>query len=416
LSTKTNGIVEPDGFMIEEVRQGDRLLLAVRSGGETFVTPSYEHRGCKYVPASQKEGDGFILPSEPAADPVETDELVRMCIRFSQRFWSGPEEFHVVAARYALLTWCYERFSDIPYLRVLGPGGTGKSRFLDVMRALCRRSRLMVSPTSPITYRTIEESRPTLILEEATDMSSMIFEILRAGMQKGRTVSRCEGEGRKVRKHYDTFGPKVVAAYHRYPDVPLEQRLITHFTAGYGREDGVPIRLGTRQAEFDSLGLGLRNMLLRWRFDNLLKVKDDGSLIEGLSDRANQVAGALLCLTPPGEHRDAIVQYVQDASARTQSDTSDSVEGNLAWAIMEALEEHPEVLPGGQRAVAVQHVVAAMPVELQDHRLVGHAAKRMSIKKARTKKKRYFSVSDTDIQILQRTYGLPDRTHMREDD
>ncbi|HHX51352.1 MAG TPA: hypothetical protein GX711_07930, partial [Clostridia bacterium] len=44
------------------------------------------------------------------------------------------------AVYYILLSWVYDRFHTLPYLRALGDTGCGKSRFLDVIGGLCYKA------------------------------------------------------------------------------------------------------------------------------------------------------------------------------------------------------------------------------------------------------------------------------------
>jgi len=50
--------------------------------------------------------------------------------RFIHRYLELPSDLEDIAALYVLLTWVYEFAPSIPYLRVIGDWGSGKTRFL----------------------------------------------------------------------------------------------------------------------------------------------------------------------------------------------------------------------------------------------------------------------------------------------
>ena len=68
---------------------------------------------------------------------------------------------------YVLLTWVYNRFSSIPYLRVIGDYGSGKTRLLQVLN-ICYKSIIASGNASeaPI-FRLIDRYGGTLIIDEA---------------------------------------------------------------------------------------------------------------------------------------------------------------------------------------------------------------------------------------------------------
>jgi hypothetical protein len=48
-----------------------------------------------------------------------------------------PEEFEVISAYYIFMTYFFSQFTEVPYLRVIGDYGSGKSRFLKAVGGLC---------------------------------------------------------------------------------------------------------------------------------------------------------------------------------------------------------------------------------------------------------------------------------------
>jgi hypothetical protein len=92
-----------------------------------------------YVPVGSKfdlPGRGAILLPREAASYGSQADLVASIKRFIHRYADLPEFWEDLSAHYVLMTWMYDRFSAVPYLRFLGEPGTGKTRALQVVGAL----------------------------------------------------------------------------------------------------------------------------------------------------------------------------------------------------------------------------------------------------------------------------------------
>lgn len=402
MALTTPGLTQP-GIILEEIGKPPLLMLAVKLGeGEPFVAKSYEHEGRKYSPASVDESsEQFFLP-EAIGPAMDVEELVAEIIAYVGRYITLPKEFAIVSARYTLLSWVYERFRELPYLRVWGPPGAGKSRYLDVMARVVRRGYMHLQPTTAVIFRCVDETRPTLILEEGESVSPQIREVMRGGFQRGRLIQRCEGEGVKHRRAFNPYGPKIVATYGRFADDPaLESRCLSQRMRPGMRDNKVSVTLSD---SIDAEGLDLRNKLLRWRLDNFASIKVGVSLIEGVSDRLNQVAQALLAVTGDKEHREAIIAYVRDAFRSAGEDTADTLSGHIAHSIVNLWEEKSEPLPGGLMGMPISVITADLPVEFADSREIGKAARTMGLRPARTKSKRYVLIDAQIIADLRAAY------------
>src|SRR4029079_19563214 len=132
---------------------------------------------------------------------------------------------------YVLLTWLYDAFNELPYLRLRGDYGSGKTRALLTLGSLCYRVFFAsgASTVSPI-FHTLHAFRGTLIFDEAdfrfSDERSAIVQILNNGNVRGipvlRTIMNQQKEFNPQAFH--VFGPKIVATRSRYEDRGLESR------------------------------------------------------------------------------------------------------------------------------------------------------------------------------------------------
>src|SRR5258706_460925 len=78
-----------------------------------------------------------LFPSEPA-DYVTEAELVARIRDFVHRYVELSADFEAIAVYYILFTWIYDAFHEVPYVRVRGGYGSGKTRFLLAVGSLCR--------------------------------------------------------------------------------------------------------------------------------------------------------------------------------------------------------------------------------------------------------------------------------------
>jgi hypothetical protein len=107
------------------------------------------------------------LPSLPV-DYGQKDELIADIRAFLNRYVDLSPTFELIAAYYVLLTWVYDRFNEVPYLRIRGEYGTGKTRALIAIGSLCNKAFFAsgASTTSPI-FHTQDAFGGTLVLDEA---------------------------------------------------------------------------------------------------------------------------------------------------------------------------------------------------------------------------------------------------------
>jgi hypothetical protein len=187
------------------------------------------------------------------------------------------EQFYDIAALYAMMTWVYDRFHALPYLRVIGNYGTGKSRFVEVVGTISHRSLMAGSSiTAAALYRTVDLIRGTLAYDEAdmrfSDMSADIVKVLNGGHRKGSPVIRMDGEGVNMRpRAFNVFGPKILGSREPFSDLALESRCLTQRLFPMKRVD-VPVHV---PGVFHEEAATLRNKLLKFRFDHFDNISDD---------------------------------------------------------------------------------------------------------------------------------------------
>ena len=280
--------------------------FAVASGGDFAIVDRYELPS-KSVIVPYKGSNNLIrhgvvlFPEKP--DEFETVSLLLDEIRtFISDYVVLSESFGLLASYYVLLSWIYDAYRELPYLRVRGDYGTGKTRFLQVVGSLCYKPIFAsgASTVAPL-FHTLDAFRGTLVLDEGdfdrSDEKADIVKILNNGNAQGFPVLRMEGsrEGYVNPRAFAVFGPKVIATRRDYADPALESRFISEdMQPSNGAQRRVPITLPESYA---SRALKLRNKLLLFRFRMWGQWPvSDGLFESGIEPRINQVFAPLLAL------------------------------------------------------------------------------------------------------------------------
>ncbi len=241
-----------------------------------------------------------LLPSRPVEYGLK-HELLSDIRTFLHRYVDLSPLFEQIAAHYVLLSWVHDRFNEVPYLRLRGEYGTGKTRALMAIGALCYKSFFAsgASTVSPI-FHTLNAFGGTLILDEAdlpySDARADLVKIFNNGTVQGMPVLRTV-----VNRHkefnpaaFKVFGPKIIAMRERFQDQALESRFLTEETGTRPLRADIPIHLPKSLKEE---ALELRNRLLHFRFCEFFKIETDISvLMKGVEPRLNQTALSLLSI------------------------------------------------------------------------------------------------------------------------
>ena len=335
-------------IIVETVFRPDTgdTALAVMAGAVLEVLPEWKIDAKTYVPPRASNNlirhSALLLPSMPIEYGSVRDLLVEVQ-RYIGRYVSLSDQAAGLSAAYVLLSWVYDAFNDLPYLRFRGEYGTGKTRALLVIGSLCYKAFFAsgASTISPI-FHTLDTFKGTLIFDEAdfrfTDEKAELVKILNNGNSKGFPVLRTHVTLKREfnPQAFAIFGPKIVGMRRSYDDRALESRFLTIEMAP-GRSKDVPINLPDAQKEE---ALALRNKLLMYRLRNRLTVAVDPALADPrFEPRMNQILLPLLSVAPSGELRKIIMQTAVTLQAGVVSERGVSTEGRVLSIVGRALTE-----------------------------------------------------------------------------
>lgn len=143
-------------------------------------------------------------------------DLIDWIADFIQKYirLKDPNHYTFLAV-YVVLSYIYKAFQVIPYIKLKGDKGTGKTTVLLVLNALMNNAKFASNITPSALYRAMEDGGSTLLIDEAEYLHSRkssnetFMEVLNSGYHSSGTVIRTI-EGTVI--EFSTFGPKVIAS------------------------------------------------------------------------------------------------------------------------------------------------------------------------------------------------------------
>jgi hypothetical protein len=304
----------------DKARQPPVQFEVWKDGGEVSVVWDRCPRanGTFNVPPADKHGliaKGVVLLPSRSTNYGSQAALVAEIIAFIHRYADVPPLWEELIAHYVLMTWVFDRFTAVPYLRFFGEPQSGKTRCLQVAGQLCYKSIIAggATTTAPL-FRLLEIYRGTFVIDEAdyhhSDLSSEIIKILNCGYMHGIPVLRAEKSGDNYEpRPFDVFGPKILTTRMEFQDRALETRCLTLRTGDGKVRPDIPRQLPSR---FYTEAQDLRNKLLRWRFDNFFHIQADESKLLALQPRLTQIGTPLYAVSTDDGFRSRLVTYLEE--------------------------------------------------------------------------------------------------------
>jgi hypothetical protein len=347
-TTPTVSAVFDDGSILETVYRPEekRTAFAVwKDSGwkiESSISISPFQRLVPYSPNNNLiKNEVVLLPSEPEEYGSE-EGLLAEIQSFIHRYVDISPLFEKIASYYVLFSWVHDGFNELPYLRVRGDPGSGKTRFLLTIGSLCYKPIFAsgASTVSPI-FRILDAFHGTLIVDEGdfrfTDEKAEVVKILNNGNVKGFPVLRSESDGKREfnPKAYQVFGPKLVATRGFFDDKALESRFLTEEMGQYRLRDDVPIN---QPSNWKEEALHIRNQLLLFRFRNLNKKKPAEALVDrSIEPRLNQIFVPLLSIIEDSEARKDLQELARRYNREMIADRGMDMEAQILEIIRDML-------------------------------------------------------------------------------
>lgn len=413
----------PNGELLELVydSRAKRTRFVVGLGEDVRLVDTYAlPDGSRLVPYSATNNlirhEVMLLAQTP--EPYgSVAELTSRIDEYLQRYVDLDDAFRTLITYYILLTWVYDAFNELPYLRFRGEYGSGKTRALFVIGSLCNKAFFAsgASTISPI-FHTLDSFRGTLLFDEAdfrfTDEKAELVKILNNGNVRGFPVLRTAVTPKKEfePRAFNVYGPKLVAMRRSYEDEALESRFFTEEMGRRPLRVDIPINLPDQQREE---ALTLRNQLLSYRFAALANLKADAGLVDpALSPRMNQILVPLLSIVENDGVRARIRSAIVNAHPSPSTETNQNADRCLLL-VLSSLFGDPDT-PSVSVGEIAGHLIKRFGNEFRrplTSRYVGELLReRLGI--TTYKKHGVFVVSDSEaprIEALCQRFGIPFR-------
>jgi hypothetical protein len=349
----TASAVLPTGELVEMVYDPEERTTRFICGSadawgyEESVDLSPTERLVPYSPTNNLVKHGVVLfPSEPS-EYGDTASLVARIRDFVRRHVEISEEFELIATYYVLFSWVYDAFHEVPYVRVRGGYGSGKTRFLLTVGSLCRLPIFAsaASTVSPI-FRLVDAFRGTLVLDEGdfrySDEKSEIVKILNNGNARGFPVLRTDVSPKKEfdPRAYHVFGPKIVATRGFFQDRALESRCVTEDMRGGALRRDIPLNLDER---FHEEAREIRNQLLLYRFRHFKDARAEiGAGAGDLEPRLQQIFGPLCSVVSDSPEREKIAAIIRRYNEDIVEERSEAAEAQVLAVIRDLVAKGPD--------------------------------------------------------------------------
>ena len=277
-----------------------------------------------------------LLPSEPM-DYGSDNDLFNYIVKFIHELAAVSKPYEIISACYVMMSWVYECFGSLPYLRVLGDYNTGKTRYLDVVGSILYRPlKCIGASSSAAMFRSMDKYRGSTVLDEGdfrnTNEKSDFIKILNSGYQKDgyilRTIQTRDKNFEPV--PFDCYGPKVIATRYKFKDQAIESRCITESMNNKMRKD-IPLNL---PPTFHKEALKIRNMLLQWRFDKYFTMQPASTFKSSLIEpRLNQIAIPLLSVIRRRKIQSEVMRFFNSYKEQIIQERRTSPEAGVLAAI-----------------------------------------------------------------------------------
>lgn len=393
--------------------------------GVSVYTDEYHHTDAVFKPLSSHSTyitqQMVCLPSECPARPGRP-ELIDNIRNFIHAYVDVPKEFETVATYYVLMTWVYERFDNVPYIRARGNPGHGKSRFLDVMSALCYRTiSFKADPSDSVLFRAMDKIRGTVAIDEFdrhySSNTDGITQMLNNGFAKNGNVARSKAtkDGGFEPEFFKVFGPKIIGNRQLFKDDALESRCISQYMGNKKPRDEVLVNLGD---EFEQKALELRNQLLSFRLHDYfdidpVQMKD---IDLPISARSKQIAVPLVTLMSENDKED-LMKILQQAEQKLSDGRDDSHEVDVLKALVTLVNKQVALASVGDITNIVN--IGKDQWESLKSRRVGNILSGLNISRAKggPNGNRMVSIAGNQKQILAQAehYDVPVDTVITEE-
>ena len=307
----------------------------------------------RYVPEEAYDFvfNGSVLFPSNLGDHKPARELVGILELFLKKYYLfDDDKLPRIIAYYVLMTWLYDSFNAISYLRALGGAGSGKTELMRRIGHVCYRMINSSGSDTPATlFRTVEMFGGTLVIDEydqeVSETTSDFVKILNMGAMKGGTVQRMaeyidvNGDKKMRPSSFSTYCPKLLNGRRDMKDDAVGTRCLTFRLSPHVQMELMEADISLAiDSEFRERALAIRNLLVRWRLENWepeIEIKNE-DLDPHISPRLNQVTvpmKAIARMSGDEEVREDLTLLLREMYAAEVMERSESLTARVVEAL-----------------------------------------------------------------------------------
>lgn len=344
-----------DEHLFETIRQVDdngelqgTALAVRRPDGTTTITTRLETDNYRVLPLPPTEKVVSMGTMRLASDLVEYESDVALQQRvqaFIHTYVDIPEEFEKLASYYVMLTWLFDKFYVIPYLRARGDSDSGKSRFTEVVGELCMRALFITGAATPSpVFRTMTRwNGCTVIMDEAdlphSETSADWIQMLNTGYKRGFDLLRTAmTAGEAVVEVFSAFGPKVLNMRGKFADDATESRCLTwHTSSGRAIRDDIERYIQDRDGYYAE-AQALRNQLLMFRLRRWRNVTPNYNheATKHMPGRLVEITVPILSITDEEAFQESIMAFIRDMNRQAIDERYSTLPAKVLEAVLRA--------------------------------------------------------------------------------
>lgn len=236
--------------------------------------------------ADNKSKDDFFEYIEPWHMPINGHELLNSIEQIINHHITCEPHTRIAIVLWIVYTWAIEAMEIAPIACITAPEKRcGKTQLLTLISALCYKPLSTSNITAPALYRSIEEWKPTLLIDEADTFfkdNEDLRGVINAGHnRKNAYVIRCQGDDNKPTR-FNVWCAKAISGIGHLPETIKDRSIILELRRKLPSEHKQRLRYAD-QGQWHNI----KRQCLRWVNDNFETIKNTHpELPEQLNDRA----------------------------------------------------------------------------------------------------------------------------------
>ena len=224
INTRIGELAALSPIEYDQIREDEAKKMKIR-----VTTLDKEVSRLRLDDTAEESGDLTFPVPEPWPETVDGGVLLSEIVAAIKRFVVCLDETAIAAALWVVMTWFIDVIQVAPLAVITAPEKrSGKSTLLEIFGLLCNRPLQCSNITPSALFRTIEDYRPTLLIDEVDTFARDNDElrgVLNSGHKRGGAFTiRTVGDDHRP-KRFNIWGAKALAGIGALPDTVMDRAI-----------------------------------------------------------------------------------------------------------------------------------------------------------------------------------------------